>query len=292
MANACLRWRARSAAAVSLCIVGFLIIPPGVQARGGGGVGGEESLADQSLEQEGLADRPAPGQWSATLGLGLASESRYQGADTSRLKVVPLAAVRYEDFFLGPFGLGWSAINLKGFHAGPIVGYDAGRNRTDSSNLAGLDDIPSSVTAGAFVTYHIARFEILGTVRQAVTNSSNGLNALLKLDYRIPLSQRQLDLRLGPHLDFANSEYEQSYFGITPAESSQSGLPVFTPHGGLMDVGLHGSLTYFSREHVALRVFADVKKFTGDVVDSPIVLSHTQRFIGAGVAYHFGGIKH
>jgi len=292
--------RARRSRAACLVFVGAMCLltvcavtaPHVAQARGGGGVGGGASLADQALEQEGLADRPVPGQWSATLGVGAASESRYQGADSSRVKVVPLVSVRYENFFFGPFGLGWSAINLKGFHAGPILGYQGGRSVTDSPNLSGLSDVPASVTGGAFVRCRLGRFEVLSTVRQAVTHSSDGLDALLKVDYRVPLIRPRLELRFGPHLGFADSEYEQTFFGITPSQSAQSGLPVFTPRGGLMDVGLQGSLTYFSTEHFALHAFADVRRFIGDVANSPIVRNPTEHFIGAGIAYHFGDIRH
>jgi len=279
----------RVAGTLTLLIVGSLIVPNAAEA--GGGLGGGQSPVEQALEQEGLADRPAPGQWSVTLGLGIASESRYQGANTSRIKVVPLALARYDDLFLGPFGLGWSAINLKGFHAGPIVGYEGGRSRTDSPNLSGLGDIPSAVTAGLFATYRLSRFEILATARQAITHSSDGLSALLKLDYRVPLIRRQLDFTAGPHLEFSNSEYDQTFFGVTPMQSMQSGLPVFAPRGGLMAVGLHGTLTWFSTENLALRAFADVKRFQGDVADSPIVSNRTQHLIGVGIAYHFRGSK-
>jgi outer membrane scaffolding protein for murein synthesis (MipA/OmpV family) len=65
-------------------------------------------------------------------------------------------------------------------------------------------------------------------------------------------------------LDFANSVYEQTRFGVSPIQSEESGLPVFTPKGGLKDVGLRASLTYISTEHLILRAFADVNRFTGD----------------------------
>jgi len=59
------------------------------------------------------------------------------------------------------------------------------------------------------------------------------------------------------------------------------------PGGGLEDVGLRASLTYVSSEHLILRLFADVNRFTADTADSPIVLQRTQRFLGGGIAYHF-----
>jgi MipA family protein len=254
-------------------------------------VRGQESLAETEIEQEGLAKKPKQGEWSVTLGAGLASVPRYQGADTSRTKLVPLASIRYKDLFLGPFGLGWSAINRDGFHAGPVLGYEGGRRERRDPELSGLGDIPSSVTGGVFATYRFGPFETLATVREALTHSGNGLNGLVRLEYRATIIPRQLDLGLGPHLEFANSRYEQTYFGVSPIQAAQSGYPVFTPGGGVKEVGFKASLTYFATGHLALRAFAEVKKFTGDAANSPIVERQTEKFVGLGAAYHFGAAR-
>jgi MipA family protein len=251
----------------------------------------QESLAETEIEQEGLAKRPPPGQWSVTLGAGLASVPRYQGADTSRTKLVPLISIRYADFFFGPFGLGWSAINWDGFHAGPVLGYEGGRSERRDTELYGLGDIPSSITGGAFATYRLGSFEILATVRKALTHSGNGLNGLVHLDYRATLIPRRLYLRVGPLLEFANSQYEQTWFGVSPTQAAQSGYPVFTPGSGVKDVGLKADFTYFATQRFLLRAFAEVKKFSGDTANSPIVERQTERFVGIGAAYRFGAVR-
>jgi len=47
---------------------------------------------------------------------------------------------------------------------------------------------------------------------------------------------------------------------VTPDQSTASSLPVYTPHGGLRDVGLNASLTYHYTEHVFLRPFIDLSE--------------------------------
>jgi outer membrane scaffolding protein for murein synthesis (MipA/OmpV family) len=251
----------------------------------------QETLPETELEQEGLAKKPKPGEWSATLGAGVASVPRYQGADTSRTKLVPLVSIRYDDIFFGPFGLGWSAINWDGFHAGPVLGYEGGRRERRDPELAGLGDSSSSLTGGAFANYRFASFDILATVRKALTHSGNGLNGLVRFEYRVAIIPRRLDLRIGPHLEFANSQYEQTYFGVSPIQSAQSGYPVFAPGGGVKDVGFKASLTYLATQRLALRAFAEVKKFIGDTANSPIVERQTENFVGIGAAYHFGAAR-
>jgi MipA family protein len=246
-----------------------------------------QSLDEQQLETEALGAKPRPEEWSVTLGAALASVPRYPGADTRRIRLRPLFLVRYENLFFGPIGLGWSAINLGGFHAGPILGYEGGRRASEDPHLTGLGDISQSVTGGAFVRYHVGSFEISATVRQAFTHSGNGLNGLAQLDYRTEIIPHRLVLIAGPKLGFANRQYEQNWFGVTQIQSEQSGLPVFTPGGGVMDVGVHASITYHSTKRILIRAFADLKKLTGDAANSPIVQNRTQTLVGVGAAYHF-----
>ena len=266
---------------VCLCAVSataFTIIAAPVRAQ---------LLDEQQLETEGLGAKPPTGEWSVTLGAALASVPRYPGADTRRIRVRPLFLVRYENLFLGPLGLGWSAINVGGFHAGPILGFEGGRRASEDPHLTGLGDISRSVTGGAFVRYRVGSFEISATVRQALTHSGNGLNGLAQLDYHAAIGPQRLVLIVGPKLGFANRQYEQNWLGVTPIQSEQSGLPVFTPGGGIKDVGVRASITYSSTEHLLIRAFADLKKLTGDAANSPIVQNRTQTLVGVGAAYHF-----
>jgi len=266
------RW-VRGVALVLVCVA-----PAGLRAQ---------SLPEMEVEQEGLAGKPEAGHWSGAFGAGLVSRPRYQGADTYRVRLAPLVLIRYDNLLLGPLGLEWIALHRGGFRAGPVLGYEGGRRESVDPHLYGLGDIRSSITGGVFVAYHFEPFEIAATARQAITHRDNGLNGFVRFEYHVQLVPRQWDLRIGTHFDFANSVYEQTRFGVSPIQSGESGLPVFTPNGGLKDVGLRASLTYISTEHLVLRVFADVNRFTGDTTDSPIVLNRTQRFFGGGIAYQF-----
>ena len=247
-----------------------------------------QALQEQVLEEQGLAQPAATGSWNVTLGAGLADAPRYPGADTDRVRLVPLAQVSYDKtLFLGTSGLRWNLINIDGFRAGPVLGYLGGRNQDSDPRLNGLGDIHSSLTAGAFALYHRGPFEIGVTVRQAITQTDNGLLGLVTADYLIPLMGRRMLLTFGPDMEFANARGNQTWFGVTPTQSFDSGLPVFTPGGGVRDVGAHATLTYHYSEHFLLRVFGSLKDLTGDDSNSPIVENRTQALFGVGLAYHF-----
>jgi outer membrane protein len=247
-----------------------------------------QSLQEQVLEQRGLALQPAPGEWSVTLGGGIGAGPRFPGASTDRARFAPLIEILYgKTLFLGINGLGLNAINTDHFRAGPVLGYEGGRREDVDPHVNGLGDIHSSLTAGVFANYHLGRFDAGATIRQSITHSSNGLTGLVHLDYRIPLRRERTLFSLGPDFEFASAQYNQAWFGVTPTQSFDSGLPVFSPRGGVKDVGLHGTATYLFSQHLLLRALVSFKDIVGDAANSPIVQDRTQVVIGVGLAYHF-----
>ena len=268
----------RSIAALTLLLLAS-VLPGPVRAQ---------MLPEEVLEQQGLGTQPASGDWNVTLGAGLAARPTYPGANGHRATIVPLFYVSYKDIaFVGPLGLGVNAINWGGLRAGPILGFEGGRDQDSSSHLNGLGNIDASLTAGGFVSYRFGPFDLAGTVRQAISHSSNGLNALVQANYRTQLVLHSLLLTVGPDLQFADRRYDQTWFGVTAQQSQQSGLPMYSPGGGIRDFGLHATLTYRFSDHILLHAFGRLSKLAGDDADSPIVEDKTQFFAGAGLGYHF-----
>ena len=246
-----------------------------------------QTLGEEAVESQGLTGKTAPGQWDVVLGAALADVPRYPGADGSRIRLRPLFSISYGEFFLSPFGLGWNVIDVGGFRAGPLIGYEEGRPESVDPRLDGLGDISASITGGGFAAYRVGSLEMIVTVRQALTNTASGLNGLAVLEEHIPLIPRRLLLAYGPEVGFGNSEHEQTFFGISPQQSLQSGISIYTPRGGLQDAGVRASLTYITESHWLIRGFGQVSRLTGDAADSPIVERRTQTLVGVGAAYQF-----
>lgn len=246
----------------------------------------QQSLEDQSLEQQGLS-RGRQG-WGITLGAALAEVPKYPGASTKRTRLAPLFSLRYGDrLFVGPLGVGVVAVRWKGFRAGPVLGYQRGRSASDDPHLAGLGDIAAAATAGLFGTYARGPLSVSVTARQAISHATDGLSGLLQVNLRHVFVGARTFVSLGPDLEFGSGEYERTWFGISPAQSLASGLPVYSPRGGIDRVGLHAGLTHRASEHILWRVFARVSDFRGDAAQSPIIERRVQLVVGAGLAYHF-----
>lgn len=244
----------------------------------------EQSLEDQTLQQQGLIRAQAG--WSVTFGAGVAAAPRYPGASRERLRPVPLISIDYDDrLIIGPAGIGLIALRWQGFRAGPVLGFEGGRRASDDPRLTGLGDISATATAGLFAAYDRGPIAISATGRQAISQTSNGFSGLLQIEVHHLIGRARI--ALGPDLEFGNNEYQQTWFGITAAQSAASGLREYAPQAGINRVGVHAGLTYRASAHVLWRAFARVSDLTGDAAQSPIVERRIQFVIGAGIAYHF-----
>lgn len=246
----------------------------------------QQSLEDQALEQQGLT-RPQAG-WSGTVGAGLALAPEYAGASSERARLAPLVDIDYGGrVSIGPFGVEVAAARWHGLRAGPVLDFEGGRRESDDPRLAGLGDISSSVTGGLFAAYTRGPVEVSATARQAISHATNGLSGLLQVNFRRTFIWSRTAVAAGPDLEFGNGDFERTWFGISAAQATTSGLPVYVPRAGINRVGLHADLTHRVTQHILLRFFARVSDITGDAAQSPIIERRAQIDVGAGIAYHF-----
>ncbi len=240
------------------------------------------------LESRGFGPENAGGDWNINLGAGVGVAPNYPGASSNRVRAIPFAFVSYKnEFFLSPAGLGWNAIHQDGFRAGPLLGLMGGRHESDDAHLTGLGNIAPSAAVGAFATYRTGIFRVSGSVRQAITHTSNGLEGQVQADVLVPLNGKDLLLAVGPELAFASANYNQTFFGVNAQQAVQSGLPAYNAGAGLRDVGLHADLSYLYSPHLIFRGFVNVKELTGNDANSPLVQNKRQTTVGAGAAWHF-----
>jgi outer membrane scaffolding protein for murein synthesis (MipA/OmpV family) len=246
----------------------------------------QQSLESQALEQQGLTQVQAG--WSGTIGAALALAPNYPGASAERLRPAPLISIDYGDrVSVGPLGIGVAAVRWNGLRVGPVLGLQGGRRESDDPRLEGLGDISTSVTGGLFANYTRGPFEITATARQAISHSTNGLSGLFQVNVRHVFIMARTLVVAGPDLEFGNGAFERTWFGISPAQATTSGLPVYAPRAGINRVGLHADLTYRATRHILWRFFARFSDITGSAAQSPITERRIQIDVGAGIAYHF-----
>jgi MipA family protein len=199
-------------------------------------------------------------------------------------------------FALGdePFGLGApddrfsiKLLSSGGFSAGPVAGLSPSRRESDVGSPVG--NVSRAIELGGFAQYHFGdSFRIRAEARHAI-GGHNGLTGYLGADYFSRDADRYT-FSIGPRIRFADADYMDSYFGVSPEVSIQTLLPVYSPSGGIRAVGAISGFTYSLGGPFGLYGFARYDRLVGDARNSPIVRqfgSPDQFSAGLGLTYTF-----
>lgn len=240
------------------------------------------ALAPSVYAQE---SEPGTG-WQLTLGAGSLYAPSYEGDDDYDLMVLPNIQIKYEDRFFASVqeGVGYNLVRTNNFTAGPIGRIKFSRkedgNQTftvsgsSTDDLVGLGDVNTSFELGGFLRYESGPFAVGGEIRQAVSGH-DGLVFDLDANIRGRISGfgPPVIWSAGPRLRIVDDNYVSAYFGVTPAQSAASGLPVYEARGGLYSYGAGAfALVPLDRQgRWSLVAFAGYDRLTGDAGDAPLV---------------------
>lgn len=190
-----------------------------------------------------------------------------------------------EDYTVGPdFSLGFGFLRLPGgrsfgdpdpnaqntgFGLRGSFRYIDERDSSDHDELAGLDDVDTSVELGMGLGYSSRNFDAFADLRYGVVGHESFVGEL-GADVKLHPNDR-LTLSLGPRLLVGSSDYTDTYFGISSGEAAASGLPAFEADGGLVSAGVELGATYRINDRWGVEGAVTYDRFTGDAADSPIV---------------------
>lgn len=146
------------------------------------------------------------------------------------------------------------------------------RTADDSPELAGLEDIDTAVELGFGLKFQQTNWMAFGEVRKGVTGHS-GITGTVGADLIYRPNDRWL-ITAGPRVNFGDSEFSSTYFGVQ-ADSSSS-FATYDATGGALGAGLEVSGTYFIDDKWALEGAVSYEKLLGDAADSPITQSGSE----------------
>ncbi len=147
--------------------------------------------------------------------------------------------------------------------------YIAPRDPRDHPELAGLDDIDLSFEMGIGVGVVRPDWEAFADIRYGAIGHQS-LVGELSAFYILRPSDR-LALRIGPRLVYGSSQYNRTYFGVTPAEAAASSFPTFTPSSGVTSASVELIATYQLNSSWWVEMIARHERFSDDIARSPIV---------------------
>ncbi len=207
--------------------------------------------------------------------------SLYVGSDQTETTILPYVGV--DNLFgavdlLGPNltvdfldigtgrGLGkWSV------RAGPRAAFDFGRDSSDSPTLDGLEDIDSSLLVGGFVRSTYGGFGLDLAVGRDVIGGHDGLLADISIGTRYPGKGWYIQPALT--LSWADENYTQATYGITPEQAQSSALGAFNTSSGFHQASANILAGFALTENWNVTGLLSYRETLGDFRDSPIILA-------------------
>ncbi len=226
------------------------------------------------------------GGYTITLGAGAQTYPKYPGADSYGINLLPIFGFRREGTpmpFEAPddgFGLGILGRD-SAFNFGPAVRFQNKRDEDDVGALVG--DVGFTVEAGGFVeVFPSDNFRIRAELRQGL-GGHKGLTGDVGADFVVRHADTTI-FSIGPRARWADNDFHDAYFGVTPAVSAVTGLAAFDPNGGFYAVGAVAGLTHRLGRNWGLQGYVGYDRLIGDAADSPIVRGFGSRdqFSGGG----------
>lgn len=233
-------------------------------------------------------------KWQASVGLGAMARPTYEGSDSYTVTPIPYVNANYNDMLqIGPDSVSvYTRHDNWKFGIGAV--YNGGREDSDDSgiftngddHLQGMGDIDSALGAKAYTSYSIDRIVLDASATKYFGDDNDGilLEAGISSPYKV---SEQLSLTPGASVTWANEDYMQTWFGVTPGQSAASGFGAYNAGAGIknVDVGVRADYAFDANWFISGN--AKVKFLTGDAADSPITESDTNGTLLTMVGYRF-----
>ena len=264
------------------------------------------ALSSPAFAQQ-SAPLPAPEEAGNgfTVALGVGSRPDYVGSDNYR--IIPAGGFRGK---VGPVSISTRSTYVYAdifsrtaakvdFDLGPIIGANFNRSTKIEDDVVDLlPELDTAIEVGVFAgvslhdltnPYDTLSFRIDAKHDIAGANKSTVISP--NVEFSTPLS-RFTYVSASAGMDFVSAKYARYYFGITPAQSLITGLPVYTPDGGMekwrVGVLVNQSITGDLTHGISIWGTTEYSHLTGDIKDSPLVEIRGeagQWLFAAGLAY-------
>lgn len=253
-------------------------------------------LSALALHKQARGQEPTYGL-SGSLGLGAVHLPTYDGSARQRTLAGPDFTLSYRSrqwgvVELGPRGLVWQAVEMGAFSVGLVAGLDPGRKAHDTRStdptpgdrrLAGMGDVRASAEAGLAIGYGPLT---LVTHQSLGQRGHQGRQVELGLAWPWALNGR-LGLRVSANAIWADAKVQQAFFGVTAAQASATGWPVFTPGAGLRKTELSLGSEYTLMPNTLLRGSVVASRLAGDAGRSPLVQRKSGMTLALAMVYTF-----
>jgi MipA family protein len=239
-------------------------------------------------------------RFEGAVGLIVNRGSAFSGSSDISTSVTPAGFIRYGRFTLsgaGGFttknaddvdrGFSGELLNRDDLRLSLSLRYDNGRKESDSPDLAGMGNIAPTGRARLIARWRPAPgWRVNAGVGVDAINGFGGLlvEGSVAREWR-PGPGQTFTLTAG--LNGAGESYMQTWFGVTPDQSAESGYPVYQPGVGLIGARLSAEWRAELPYSLAGYVNVGVGRLLGPAADSPLTKRPGGSSLGAGLVWRF-----
>jgi len=228
------------------------------------------------------------------LGLGIGTGAAYPGA-YKRYGYIGLAVeANFGNgvFVSGQDGIGYRFLETpSGFSMAASLGVLSGRSEKEGRNdgrrnlLAGMGDIGARGAANLMLNYDSGPFHGRATLTRALGSRRD---TLFGVDGAYDLYADPTNLvRVSTGFLYGNRSTMQTFFGVTPEQSANSGNPVYTPGSGLGEVHAGLNWRHAFNENWTGTFGVGVTALRKGAADSPLVERRNSGHAAAVLGYRF-----
>lgn len=206
-------------------------------------------------------------RWSGLVGAGAVSAPSYTGSANTETQTVPVLRLSYGPFGLDREGLSWTVLERQDRTLALTLGYGGGREASDLP-FSGFDDIQDAASYGVKASFGAGPVQVLAAL-STTTGGAEGTEAMLGLSHSRQVGDRlMVSGRLTAH--YADADYMQGYFGVTPAQAAANATTAYSPGAGFEKVQLSLTANYALTRRAVLGGSLSVAHHGDTVRQSPI----------------------
>lgn len=243
--------------------------------------------------------------WQFFVGAGVDYSPEFEGSD--KFETSPgfgFEAVWRDRFVISPDGLGAFIVNEENYSVFFGLGYGGGREERDSDYLRGLGTIDNGAVFSLGGQYDLG-FAAATIDVTKFAKGSQGTLVSLGLQSDVPFgvltgtlirtgtnisdleNDRGWVFTGGVSLDWADSNYNQSFFGVTSAQSASSGLRQFSAGSGLKSANATIGVSKILGPNWGVTGEVTYSRLLGDAADSPITRKESSLTYSLSVGFDF-----
>jgi outer membrane scaffolding protein for murein synthesis (MipA/OmpV family) len=262
------------------------------------------------------ATNPMPdGSRDMVAGLGVQSAPRYEGTGSRKVSALPVLQIEWSN---GVFISGMSAgMHLSGsptVEYGPLLAVQPGRDESGTGpaigdigangligetgpgdrvirltgRLAGMDEIGARLQLGGFYNYYLSpQWRLTSSLLAGAGREHDGVRLELGVQRLAAVTGERHRVSLAAGLGVVNSQYNETYFGVTAEEASRSRFRACQPGGGLQDVHVGARWNWVLTPSWMLTSSLQAKRLLGSASHSPLTERPTNLTVSTAIAYRF-----